>query len=203
VSGIKALFGHGRDFYGLLADQARGVQEGLALFTDWEGDLPGREAAVTAAEERADQQRLAVSDAIGEAFNTPFDREDIEDLSHMLDDILDRAHRAAVEMRALEIEPDDAIRRMFAILTPGAQQVTEACMCLRSARKQAHLAVLKAKTVEGRMQADYASTMSELFASDDIKDLIKRLEVYRRVQEIGLQITVTAEFLRHLLVKLV
>jgi hypothetical protein len=57
--------------------------------------------------------------------------------------------------------------------------------------------------VEGRMQADYASTMSELFASDDIKDLIKRLEVYRRVQEIGLQITVTAEFLRHLLVKLV
>lgn len=200
---LKTLLGSDFDFYALLATQAEGVCEGIALFTSWPEASPNHHELVFAAEDKSDQQRTAVNTALSEAFSTPFDREDIEDLSHMLDTIMDRARRAASEMSALQVYPDECQRSMFKNLREAVEYLATACSMLRRQRQEAYKLALAAKKVEYQIQEAYEAAMRDLFKSDDVLLILKRREVYRLTLDVSVQVAEVAEFLRHLIVKLV
>jgi len=202
VNPLKILFDHERNFYKLVADQAENVKEGIDRFTDWPEGCCDYQDVVFAAEEKADEFRTAVSEALREAFSTPFEREDIYDLSHMLDNVMDGARRAASEMAALEIIPDDSLRSMFKVVSGSMSTLAEAFGTLEESRKGAYDLAMKAKEVEKQMQSVYEKSMKALFEQDDLKEILKRREVYRLVLNIAVQIADLADFLRHLVFKL-
>jgi len=73
-------------------------------------------------EQRADTLRHDMEDRLMEAFTTPFDRQDIYQISRQMDYILNNCLSTAQEMNAFEVPPDDAIRKMAYALRNGVEK---------------------------------------------------------------------------------
>ena len=80
------------DFYNLLSEQARKVEEGMKAFVVYMRDPhPLHGETVLRIEEEADDIRKNLVETLNQTFITPIDREDIYGLSRSVDDIIDYA----------------------------------------------------------------------------------------------------------------
>jgi predicted phosphate transport protein (TIGR00153 family) len=97
-----------------------------AMFTDFDR-LAERVATIQALEHAGDEIDAEIAARLEKSFITPFDREDIHELSARLDDVVDGIQEAAetVVIYGIDTATDEA-RRMAGIIAAQAEQLLEA-----------------------------------------------------------------------------
>jgi hypothetical protein len=106
-----------------LLEAARALNEMFASFDR----LDERVATIQALEHAGDEIDVEILARLERAFITPFDREDIHELSSRLDDIVDGIQEAAETIVIYGIEePTDEARRLAGIIAAQGEQLLEA-----------------------------------------------------------------------------
>ena len=197
------LFPSGPDFLKLLEAQIKHGQMALTAFEQW-SNAPSEEGAQTVyrLETEADDLRRDLVLALSSAFSTPLDREDIDDLSERLDDVVDDVRNAVREAAALAVVPDAHVREMIGNLRDGLGELGLALRALHKDRRAALEHVAKAHHAGHLNERIYTRALSALFEQDDFRRILKLREIYSRMVELSEVLELSAEELAHSINKL-
>lgn len=127
--GLTNIFRSNKEdkFVRLLIQQAELTVEGLKLLETCILE-PTKESVeqIRAKEYEADEVRRILIDELHNTFITPFDREDIFNLSLNIDDMLDYALTTIEEMNLLKIDADEYLIEMIALVRQQAEELSMA-----------------------------------------------------------------------------
>jgi predicted phosphate transport protein (TIGR00153 family) len=145
--------------------------------------LDERVAEIQALEKRGDEIDREISQRLEDAFITPFDREDIHDLTVRLDDVVDGIQATAETFVIYGVEqPTEEARKLAEIL---AAQADELVLALRGLDGLKGVEAPLAKVHDLEHQADTLSraAVAKLFRQDvDPLDVIKWRDLYREME---------------------
>ncbi|NOX63560.1 MAG: DUF47 family protein [Chloroflexi bacterium] len=173
-------------FLELLTEQAIRLQEGVQGLLRYvrEGDEEGA-AIVERCEKEGDELRRIVIDELHKTFVTPFDREDIYQLSLYLDDVLDYAYTTVEEMKLLEVTTDKHLEQMVVRLQEAADELYLAMLRLDQNPMVALDHARRTKHRENQVERLYRSAIAELFTGPEdvhrVMEMLRMREVYRHV----------------------
>jgi predicted phosphate transport protein (TIGR00153 family) len=155
------------------------------MVDNWK-NVEGSVAEITELEHQGDTITHNIMARVHRTFVTPFDREDIVQLAHSLDDIIDFIHAAADSMLLYRVgRPGPRAKELAEIIVQAAEEVEKVMPQLR---KRIVLSQVLKRCVEiNRLEnvADrvYRSAMAELFSdSADIANVIKWREIYAHME---------------------
>jgi hypothetical protein len=194
-----------QDFMGLLESQLDLALGAVGAFVSWCDSLaPETVDQVYRLEKDADAIRVAVLTALRDAFETPFDREDVDDLSRSIDDIVDGVRNALREAVALRIEPDVHLRGMVGNIQSGVVTMRQALQGCRSDRGQSQRQASEARHMRRINERIYTQAMVQLLDENDygFKTVLRQREGYRQAMELTMVLELAAERLQHALNKL-
>lgn len=190
--GISAFFKRNKEdkFVELLIQQCETTVEGVKLL---ESRLARPDAAaleqMRAKEYEADEFRRILIDELHNTFITPFDREDIFNLSLHIDEMIDYALTTLEEMTLLKVDADDHLRTMVSLVRQEGEELTMAMHRLSANPRVAGDHARRAKKLENEVDHLYRVAVAELFTKPkDFKELmamLKRREVYRHVSNMS------------------
>jgi uncharacterized protein Yka (UPF0111/DUF47 family) len=189
------------DLIGLLRDQSEITVRGLEAFGRWSAGDASAGDEVRKCEHEADDARRKLVGELRSAFSTPFDPEDIYELSERLDTVLNGAKNAVREAELMALEPDDASADMARALCEGVGHLHAAFDHLRAAHDDATECADAAIKCERGLEHRYRDAMSELTRSDDLREITARRELYRRYARIGESLVRVAHRVWYLVVK--
>ena len=189
------------DVLGTLAAQADITVTGVAAFAAWAHGDATQEAAVRAAEHRADALRRQLQVQLRQAFSTPIDQEDLYSLSELLDAVLNSAKNIVREADALGLSPDRAAADLADELADGLGHLRIALAHLTGDGDTATREADAALAAERRMEKVYRAAMHALRAEDDLRRTIALRELYRRILEAGERLAQVAERVWYAVVK--
>jgi predicted phosphate transport protein (TIGR00153 family) len=139
---LSRLLPRERSFFALFTELTANIEEGAralaAIFHDYR-DVPARVQHIKDLEHKGDQLTHDIITRLNQTFITPFDREDIHQLTTKLDDVLDLIDAAASR---LVIYKADKLR-------PGAVELAD---ILVRATGQIHAAVGRLEKPDGILQ---------------------------------------------------
>lgn len=194
-------------FIRLLRKQAEKLQEGvngLLLFVK-EGDKEGADT-VQRAEKESDEIRRVLIDELHDTFITPFDREDIFQLSLYLDDVLDYAYTTILELNLLKITPDKYLVKMVERLQGAADELLLATQRLEQNPKVAIEHARRTKRRENQIEKVYRKAVAELFSGPEdihhVMEMLRLREVYRHVSNAADQADQAANVIGMIVVKM-
>jgi uncharacterized protein Yka (UPF0111/DUF47 family) len=177
------------DVLGMLRRQAAVTGEGMAALVDWANGVPGAAERVRDLEHQADQVKRELRLALTDAFITPIDAEDLYVMSERLDAVLNGAKDTVRESEVMGIPPDQAVAAMATLLTEGIGHLATAFEQLdpdrRDKRPSATDAADAAVKSQRRLERVYREAASALLSSDDLREVMGRRELYRRVSRIS------------------
>jgi uncharacterized protein Yka (UPF0111/DUF47 family) len=166
----------------MLGDQTAVTVEGLDALVAW---AAGERAAVERlreCEHRADDVKHDLWRALTTAFTTPIEPEDLFELSRGLDRVLNSVKNAVREADVMETDPDAAMGEMAAELAAGVRDVADAVAGLgRDTIEATTEAANRAAKSQSRLEKVYRQAMSALIASDDLREVAAKRELYRRL----------------------
>ena len=155
------------------------------MVNTWE-HVEGKLAEITELEHKGDTITHEIMGRVHRTFVTPFDREDIVQLAHVLDDVVDFIHAAADAMLLYKVDrPGKRAQELADIIVQATEEVEKV---LPQLRKRIVLSSVLKRCVEiNRLEnvADrvYRSAMAELFAdSPDMAHVIKWREIYSHME---------------------
>ena len=176
-------------FFDLFIDSARNMvkaAKGLQdMLENWE-NIGVKAAEVAELEHEGDSITHQIVALLHRTFVTPFDREDIALLSHIMDDITDFIDAAADAMFIYKIkEPTKRAKELAETIVQAAEEVEKAVLLLRnrSELKKMMDHCVELNRLENRADKIYRSALGELF--DDGKDtayVIKWREIYEHME---------------------
>lgn len=183
------------DVIGMLVDQAKVTIDGMNAFAAWAAGDEASGRAVRDAEHAADALKRSLAETVRGAFTTPRDPEDLFELSRGLDEVLNGAKNTVREAEALELEPDEAMADMARHLAAGVVALHDAFSCLGEENDEAAGdAAATAVKAQRDLERGYRKAMSALLrASDDLREVVGRQELYRRLSEISERILAVAD----------
>ena len=114
---------------------------------------------------------------VGMTFITPFDREDIQRLASVLDDILDFIHGAAKRVELYKVDPiHPAMIKLSELIVQSAEQVNIAVCGLRSRRTYTKVreALVKINSLENHADDVFDNAVARLF-----EDNVSAIEVIK------------------------
>ncbi len=173
-------------FVALLIEQAEVTLDGMKLLEKCILH-PDEEAIeqIRQKEYQADEVRRVLIDELHNTFITPFDREDIFNISLNIDDMLDYALTTVEEMELLEVEADDFLIKMVSLIKQEAEELLMATHRLSANPRVAGQHAQRAKKLENEVENIYRAAIVDLFTkAKDFKPLmmmLRRREVYRHV----------------------
>jgi predicted phosphate transport protein (TIGR00153 family) len=190
--GISALFKRNREnkFIQLLIQQCETTVEGVKLLENCLS-RPGETTLeqMRAKEYEADEIRRILIDELHNTFVTPFDREDIFNLSLHVDEMIDYALTTLEEMVLLRVDADDHLRTMVSLVWQEAEELTMAMHRLSANPRVAGDHARRAKKLENEVDHLYRVAVADLFTKPkDFKELmamLRRREVYRHVSNMS------------------
>jgi predicted phosphate transport protein (TIGR00153 family) len=190
--GISGLFRRKQPdkFIGLLTQQCEITVEGIKLLENCLSHPgPATIEQMQAKEYEADEIRRIIIDELHNTFITPFDREDIFDLSLHIDEMIDYALTTLEEMDLLKVDVDDYLKKMVALVRQEAEELTMAMHRLSANPRVAGDHARRAKKLENEVDRLYRVAVADLFTKPkDFKELmamLKRREVYRHVSNMS------------------
>jgi uncharacterized protein Yka (UPF0111/DUF47 family) len=207
----KWLFGRllqpTHDFYDMLNRQAAKTLEGVRALSDWvnENDCADRCQTVRDLEKEADEIKLDLGKKLTESFITPFDREDIYDLSQLMDEVINASKGVVREIEAYDVRPSNkapAISELCAILIEGTQCLVLSFSSLKHDLNDAHDQAVLARKAENRLTRGYRQAVRQVMQEDDLRLVMRVIEVYRSLLQNGEKIDNTAEKLLHAIIKM-
>ncbi|MER3418933.1 MAG: DUF47 domain-containing protein [Chloroflexota bacterium] len=143
-----------------------------------------RVAEIQALEHRGDEIDREIARRLEAAFVTPFDREDIHELTSRIDDVLDGIQSVAEIFVIYGIErPTEEARRMAAILAAAAAQLLEAIRKLdRLKNLDDH--IVEVHRLENEADGLSRAAVGRLFKNGEHPlEVIKWRDVYREQEE--------------------
>jgi len=161
---------------------AQGLKE---LLENWE-NVGIKVAEITELEHEGDSITHQIIAQLHGTFVTPFDREDIALLSHVMDDVVDFIHAAADVMLIYRIErPTQRARELADVIVAAAVEIEKAVPLLRhhSELKKVLAHCVELNRLENMADKVFRSALGELF--DDTKDttyIIKWREIYEHME---------------------
>ncbi len=189
------------DVLATLAAQAEVTVAGMTAFAAWaHGDVASAQV-VRDREHAADVERRELSRQLRAAFSTPLPQEDLFALSELLDAVLNRAKDVVREAEVLVVEPDAAVAAMADAAAEGTRSLATGLGRLTGDGVEATEAADAAIAAERRMEKAYRVAMHDLLAEEDLRRVVARREIYRRVLEIGERIDAVAERIWYAVVK--
>jgi uncharacterized protein len=192
VVGVKRswLLPESPDVLGMLRRQAAVTVEGMQALVAWASGEPAAAQRVRDCEHRADDTKRELRRALTVAFMTPIDAEDLYVMSERLDAVLNGAKDAVREADVMAVPPDEAVAAMAALLADGVGHLAEAFERLDPARRRkgdasATDAADAAVKTQRQLERIYRQAASALLEVEDLREVMGRREVYRRVSRIS------------------
>lgn len=190
------------DFYGRLQEHAAKAHEASEQLVRWIQTGEEKHAnRVREVEHEADVIREQMMHDLAEVFSTPIDREDLLTLSRRLDEFINYTKDIVREMQLFELTPDRAIRDMTELLLEGSVDLQKAFDALENEPEAAAVHAVEAKKTENRVEKAYRMSLKELFAGDDLKDILTRRETYRHISNTADRLDEVADMLWMVAVK--
>ena len=155
------------------------------MINSWE-HVEGKAAEITELEHKGDTITHEIMSRLNRTFVTPFDREDIVQMAHSLDDVTDFIHSAADAMVLYKVErPGERAKELADIIVQAAEEVEKVLPQLK--KRIVLTSVLKRCVEINRLEnlADrvYRSAIAELFDdSTDMAHIIKWREIYAHME---------------------
>lgn len=193
-------------FYGLLCDQMTVAEEITGLLERYilvenEEERASIAERASDCEHDGDRRRQALMEKLQGTFVTPIDREDLNDLSRAIDDIIDYNENTIKEIAIYEIRIDDPIRDMVATMRMAVDHLATAIQLLARDPRAANQAAMKTKSMENKMEGIYRRAIAELTHEPDIHYLIKAREVYRHLSNAADRADGAANVINSIIVK--
>lgn len=201
---IDSIFPPKYEFHQKLMDQAGQTLIGVEALCAWlkKGEL-NEPAEIIAAEEKADRMRYAMEAQLMDAFSTPFDRQDIYSISRQMDYILNFSMSTALEMRAFEVLPDEAIIAMASALREGTKKLVEAIRIMEKEPEKADQMVRRMRDHERDIETLYIGSMTVVFANKDPIMAMKKREIYHHLKDAGRTFGITIDILHRIIVGII
>lgn len=190
------------DVLGMLVQQAEVTVEGMDALVRWSDGDPDVSDAVRDAEHRADEFKRLLRLALRTSFLTPLDAEDLYSLSERLDAALNQAKDAVREAEVMGIEPNGPEHDMANHLAEGAGHLLDAFRSLAGAESGPRSASVPREATDcadaavksqRRVERVYRASMSALIDEEDLREVMGRRELYRRLARVGDTIVEVAE----------
>lgn len=182
------------DVLGMLVAQAGISVEGMEALVRWaEGDADAADE-VRDAEHRADATKRLLRAALRSSFLTPLDAEDIYAMSERLDAALNQAKDAVREAEVMAMVPGPAERAMAELVAHGTRHLADAFESLAAAERGPRSQPIPRPATEcadlaikdqRRLERAYRTAMSALVEVDDLREVMGRRELLRRLARIG------------------
>ena len=194
-------------FIRLLRQQAAKVQEGLngLLLFVTENSEQGAEI-LERCEKEGDELRRILIDELNDTFITPFDREDIYQLSLYLDDVLDYAYTTYLEIKELEVSPDKYLIKMVERVQEAADELLLAMERLDDNPKVALDHSRRTKHRENQVERIYREAIADLFSGPEdihhVMEMLRLREVYRHISNAADQADQAANVLGIVIMKM-
>ncbi len=176
-------------FFDLFEEGARNVVKAARclkeLVDTWE-DVEQKVNEITELEHQGDTITHKIAAQLHRTFVTPFDREDIADLAHTMDDVIDFIHAASDAMLLYKVDrPGQRARELADIILEGATEIERAMPQLRRRSELKHILkrCVELNRVENMADRVYRSALAELFSdSSDIAHIIKWREIFAHME---------------------
>lgn len=192
------------DFYELLNVQVDKTLEGMEALAKWLKD-GGEERCelVRQLEREADELKMKLEIQLVNSFVTPFDREDIYELSSSMDEVINAAKAVVREMEAMNvITHGTRLLEMADILVEGTICLRNSLRALKKDLREAGMQALQARKTDTRFGKVYRPAMNELLERDDFKAIFRVKEVYKVMLMAAERIDQVGEKLLHAIVKM-
>ena len=188
------------DLLGMLRTQAAITVEAMDALVAWSGGDAAAAVTVRDCEHRADETKRQLWLALREAFSPPLDAEDLYSLSADLDEVLNSAKDLTREMEVMGLSPDPPTHEMVTFLAEGVRQLADAFGRLAGDGDATELADAAIKS-QRRVEHAYRAAMSALLDVADLREVMGRREVYRRLSRIADHVHAVAERIWYTVVK--
>jgi uncharacterized protein len=185
--------------------QASGMLNEIFISTD-----PARHAelfkAIKDLENQGDNVAHGIFDELDKTFITPFDREDIHQLTSKLDDVLDFINGTSQRIRLYRLKnfPSEFVQ-FSNVLQHGGVEIRNAVKELYNLKRPEMIrhACIRINEVENQADDLYHSVISDLFEHEkDAIELIKKKEVLQTMERASDRMEDVADVLKTILIKL-
>ena len=176
-------------FFDLFEDSAQNTVKaahGLKKLVDEWGNIDVEVAQITELEHVGDTITHQIMAQVNRTFVTPFDREDIASLAHVLDDVTDFIHSAAYAMLIYKVDsPSQRAKELADIIVQSTSEVEKAIPQLRTRAglKSIYEKCVEINRLENVADTVFRSAMAELFDdTTDMAKIIKWREIYEHME---------------------
>lgn len=126
---------------------------------------------------------------LGKNFITPFDREDVHSLATALDDISDNIFTAAKKITLYKVNPTEPeFQKMAELICDCCMHVSKAVIELKNMKNMRLMtdSIAIIKEIESQSDDVFDSAVQYLYSSPEVdaKELIKRKEIYSKLESV-------------------
>ncbi len=205
---FKKLLPRENSFFELMEQQADVINRGLELFA-----LLIREYSrcaelnvrIKEIEHESDEVAHKIFNLLSNTFVTPFDREDIQMLTHRMDDVMDLVEKSSARMQLYDLSaPPVNTDRMLGIIRKAFEKITSAIGMLRDPKKANTILQLcvEVNSLENDGDALLRESLARLFReAPDPFYLVKAKEIYESLEEAADRCEDLANILETILIK--
>jgi predicted phosphate transport protein (TIGR00153 family) len=176
-------------FFDLFEQSAQNIIKAAKLLKEmldsWQF-IDSRVAEITELEHDGDSMTHQIISLLHRTFVTPFDREDIAELAHAMDDVLDFIHSAADAMFIYKIsKPTDRAKELADVIVLAAVEVEKAVSSLRHKNEFRRMLerCVEINRLENAADRIYRAAIGELFdKAEDMAEIIKWREIYEHME---------------------
>lgn len=182
----------------LLTDQLTWTERGAQLVASLaDGSIGTAEAhnAMRKLEHDGDEARAQLVSTLGRVLATPIDAEDLFRLSRSIDDVLDNLRDFVREVDLYQPERLDFALPLSHTLTEGVASLRHALTQLDGARGNARQATLATRKAAGQVRRLYQQQLGDLLNEPLNNETLKRRELLRRLDVVGLRLGEAADAL--------
>jgi uncharacterized protein len=201
---FNSIFPREYDFPEMLSEQADKTLAGVETLVIWLNSIPLTDPVhLVRVEEEVDAMRHRMEDKLINSFSTPFDRQDIYDLSRQMDYILNFSKETAIEMYTFGVAADTTILSMSAALLRGTSYTVDGVKIMTHEKGRVEELIRKAGDADHEIETLYVAGMAELFQTRDPMNAMKKREIYHHIRDAGRALRRTLDILHHAVVGLV
>lgn len=189
------------DVLGMLGQQVEVTIRGMDAFAEWGRGNAELGDVVRAAEHEADDRKRDLMVLVRDSFTTPLDPEDLFELSRGLDEVLNGAKNTVREAEALAMTPNNLTGQMCDLLAEGVRCLGAAFAALGKDPVTANDQAAAAVKTQRNLERTYRRAMAKLAEKEDMREVVGRQELYRRLAGISDNIMEVADRVMYAIVK--
>jgi uncharacterized protein len=146
-------------------------------------------------EHRGDRSRADLVEELSRSLTTPIDREDLFRLSRSIDDVLDNLRDFVRELDLFAVQATRAHLEVVDAVISGVEELERSVRNLPSDAGQAARDALSAKKEANQVRRRYQEGLAELLGGVIDSEALKRRELLRRLDVVGLRLGEAADAL--------